>query len=143
MDIQHASLAQVRKGRDGRQVLIEGDVLDIVSQVKHIDPRLSVHWNEYGEYFVVTETSPTDGRERLVTTVLELDQNLVRHLERLGSAEYDYVAEVERKDDKAKADKKWKFAQEIGETGERLAHALRKDLQAQNRIFIPQSIVRV
>lgn len=136
MEIQHATFAQVRDGRDGRRVLVEEDVLNITTQIREIDPSLGVYWNEYGEHFVVTETLP-DGTEKLVTTALELDHRLLAHLRTLASPDYDYGKEIDRIDNQAEKDKDHRFAEQIGERGEALAHALRKDLQAKNRIYIP------
>jgi len=83
MKLEPASLAQVRTGRDGRRVCIDEDVFDVARRLAQIDPSLSLHWNERGEYFVVVETGE-DGRERLVTTTTELDGRLIEHVERLA-----------------------------------------------------------
>lgn len=136
MEIQHASLAQVRKGRDGRRVLVERDVLDVARQLQEIDPGLRVWWNEYGEYFAVGHVQP-DGSESLVTTVAELTPAVVEHVRRLGSAGYDYAAELARKDQQAEKDRADVFTEQVGEAGERLAHAVRNDIQAKPRIFVP------
>jgi hypothetical protein len=137
VEIQHATLAQVRDGRDGKRVLVEEDVLDIARQIRQIDPSLDVYWNEYGEHFVITETLK-DGTEKLVTTALELDQRLIAHLRMLIHPDYDYGREIDRMDDQAEKDKDHEFAEQVGPLGEKLAHALRKDLQVKSRIYVPE-----
>lgn len=136
MDIEYASLACVQRGINGELVTIEDDVLDVARRLKEIHPSLHVYWNEQGEYFVIYELCG-DGRERLVTTVKELDPRLIAHFEMLASESYDAVREMDKMDDQADRDKKAAFEERVGEIGERLHHALRKDLQAQNHIYVP------
>jgi len=139
MKLEPASLAQVRTGRDGRRVCIDEDVFDVARRLAQIDPSLSLHWNERGEYFVVVETGE-DGRERLVTTTTELDGRLIEHVERLAHPSYDFVGEMDRMDAQARRDADHRFHEQTGEVAERLAYAVRKDLQAKNRIFLPEGV---
>lgn len=134
MEIQHATLSQVRIGRNGRRVLIEQDVHDVVQRLKELDPKLRVHWNEYGEYFVVSEIM-ADGSESLVTTTKDLNPVLVDYVQKLASK--DYVAELERLDRDADRQADHARSEKVGEIGERAVHALRKDLAVQNRIYVP------
>jgi hypothetical protein len=136
MEIPHASLIQVKTGRDGKTITIEQDVLDIVKQIKEIDPRLSVHWNEFGGYFVIIEHC-LDGAERLVTTVLELDNRILDHLRKIGSTDWDVGKELEKAEDAAYAAKEYAFSEEMGDKAEHLAHAIKKDLNVENKIFVP------
>jgi hypothetical protein len=139
MELQHATLTQVRAGRDGRRVLVEDDVLGIVRELKEIDPNLTVHWNEYGEFYAIGEMLP-DGTESLVTTVPELDARLPEHMRMLQSSGYNYVKEMERQDREAEKAKEHRFSEQVGERGERLAHALRKDLQYGGKAFVPKDV---
>lgn len=136
MEIPRATLAQVRTGRDGRRVLIDNDVLDIARQIAEIDPCLHVSWNERGEYFAVYEVSP-DGSEHLVTTTTELTPQLVELLRMIGSRRDLFAADVAAQDRQAERDAEHAFHERVGPVAERLAHALRKDLQAKNRAFVP------
>jgi hypothetical protein len=138
MELQAASLAQVRRGRDGRQITIDEDVLGVVKELKQIDPGLKVRWNEVGEYFVVYEVLK-DGTESLVTTTPTLDGRLVKHMRRLGSEDYDYVAEIERMDTDAERAKDRVFSERVGELGEQAAHALRQDLNP-GKVILPRGI---
>jgi hypothetical protein len=45
---------------------------------------------------------------------------------------YNYADDLARLEQEAKKDQDRKFDEQVGEVGERLAHALRKDLGAKN-----------
>jgi hypothetical protein len=136
VDIENATLAQVQRGIGGELILIEDDVLDVVRRLKEIHPSLNVWYNEQQGYFVIYELCD-DGRERVVTTVRELDARLISHFEMLASESWNAVAEMDRMDDQADRDKKYRFAERVGEIGERLHHALRRDYEAKDRIYLP------
>lgn len=139
MEIQRASFAQLSRGKDGRKILIEEDVGDVAKRIAQIDPTLFVKWNEQGEYFMVIQRLREGEREReqLVTTALELSPALVEHIEALGSERYDLAKEAERIDKAAEAEKDRRFEEQIGERGEVLAHALRKDKGIKTSIIVP------
>jgi len=135
MDLQPASIAQVRQGKH-RRITVEADVGSIVQQIQEIDPRLGVIWDDDGEFFAVVEQ---DGpKQRLVLTALELDHRVLERLREISSPDYDYVAEMDRMDREADKEKDHRFMQEVGENAEVMAHALRKDLSYQGKIFIPE-----
>ena len=134
MDLQPASIAQVRQGKH-RRITVEADVGSIVQQIQEIDPRLGVIWDEDGEFFAVVEQ---DGpKQRIVLTALELDYRVLQRIKELASPDYDYVAEMDKMDAVADKEKEHKFMQEVGENAEVMAHALRTDLQYKGKIFIP------
>lgn len=139
MDIPRASLAEVIEGRGGQTVTITEDVGDIAQRLKEIDERLVLRWNDRGEYFQVIEVLP-DGSESLVTTRQVIGPELLEHVAKLGKRRITLAAEVEAIDKKAEREKDWRFEQEVGEIGERLAHAVRQDVQAKNRIFLPRGV---
>lgn len=137
MDIQPASLAQVQTGRDGRRVLVDDDVAGVARKIREISPRLSLRWNERGEFFEVIED---DGRtERRVTTALECDDRLVARIMRIAHPSYDLVADMERTDLAAERAEEHAFSERTGEIAERLAHAVRKDLNP-GKIIVPKGI---
>jgi hypothetical protein len=142
MDIQPASVAQVRAGRDGRRFLIEDDVLDVARRIKEIDDSLSLQFNERGEFFVVVQTL-ADGEEKLVTTAQELDERLIHRLKHITHQSYDYVAEMDRIDKQAEKDSEHRFSEKVGEAGEKAAHALREDLGATNKAFVSKDVPQV
>ncbi len=134
MDLQPASIAQVRQGKR-RRITVEADVGSVVQQIKEIDPRLGVIWDDDGEFFAVVEQ---DGlKQRIVLTSQELDQRVLDRLRFIVSDGYDYVGEIEAIDAKADREKDHKFREETGEIAERMAHGLRKDLQFKPKIFVP------
>lgn len=133
-----ASITQVRKSRDGHMVAIEQDLLDVISRIREIDPRLSVKWSVDGEYFAIYED--VNGKDELVFTTNELDQRVVERLQFLASVDYDYVKEIDRADKDAEKAQEHEFSEKVGERGERLAHALRKDLQYQGKAFIGKKV---
>lgn len=139
MDIQPASLAQVRAGRDGRRVTIVDDVGGVAADLQRIDPSLRLRWNELGEYFVVYQVMD-NGDEKLVLTALELDPRIVERVEQIASPLYDYGAEVERLDAQAERDSEHRFHERVGPLGEIAAHALRKDLEERSKIILPRSV---
>ena len=134
MDLQPASIAQVRQGKH-RRVTVTADVGSVVKQIQEIDPRLGVIWDEDGEFFAVVEQ---DGpKQRIVLTALELDYRVLQRIRELASPDYDYVAEMDKMDQQADKEKEHKFMQEVGENAEVMAHALRSDLEYKGKIFIP------
>lgn len=140
MEIRPASIEQVRLGRDGQRILVDDDVGSIAKQIQEIDPRLKLEWNWKGEFFMVIETEElAEGREeRLVTTAQELDGRLLKRVREITSPSYDFLGELERVDLQAEQERERRFSERAGEAGEHAAHALRKDLQAQNKVFVPK-----
>jgi hypothetical protein len=139
VDIQRASLTQVIEGRGGQTVTISEDVGNIAARLKEIDERLVLRWNERGSYFQVIECLP-DGSESLVTTRQVIGPELVESVAKMGKRKITLATEIEDIDKKAEREKDWRFEQEVGEIGERLAHAVRKDTQAKHRIFLPRGV---
>ncbi len=141
MELRYASIDQVRKGKGGREVHIDAgsDVFDMVRQIKEIDPKLSVHWNDDGEYFEIRELC-ADLKERLVLTSLELDQRLLEHLRKIGSPDWNVADEIDRHEAQREAKIDHATHERVGEIGEQMAHALRKDLQHKGRIFLPRGV---
>ena len=135
--MSRASLIQVRAGRDGRIIEIDNDVMDICRRVQEIDSSLGVDWNEDGNYFRVYQLLQ-GGRKHTVTTTLELTPELVERVRRIADPSYDLAGELDRLHDQAERDRKHRFAEQTGEAGERLFHAIRKDLQTQDRIYVPR-----
>ena len=135
MDLQPASIAQVRQGKH-RRITVEADVGNVVAQIKEIDPRLGVIWDDDGEFFAVVEQ---DGlKQRIVLTALELDYRVLARIKELASPDYDYVAEMDAMDKLADKEKDRRFHNEVGERAEVMAHALRDDLQFKGKIFVPE-----
>jgi hypothetical protein len=127
IEIAPATLGQVVQGRGGRLVFVEDDVCNIAQNLRDIDPSLRLAYNTKGEYFVVYQVLE-DGSEHLVTTAQELDGRLVQRVARVCSPSYDTGSELDLLHDQATQAQDERFSQQVGEIGERLAHAVRQDL---------------
>jgi hypothetical protein len=144
MMIDSASLPSVQRGRRGVVVFVDDDALGIAKQLEEMKfpegfGHLRLGWNEYREEFVVIQIQP-DGSEHLVTRAEKADGRLLKRVREITHPSYDYAADLERIDAEADARLKWDFSQQVGDKAERLAHAIRKDTQTQNRIFLPNGI---
>lgn len=146
-EIHPASMEQVRQGRDGKMVTIEEDVANVAQDLKRIDPRLHLRWSEKGKYFVVycREPHEPEGTGHLVGTYQELDQRIVKSIEetvwKWKQPGYSFSAELEKQEDEAivRADEEW--SEQFGETAERLAWAIRKDLDFDKaQMIVPKEI---
>jgi hypothetical protein len=126
MELQPATLAQVQMGRGGRMVTVDADVGDVVRQLREIDPRLHVEYNFDGGYFVLYQLLE-NGDEHLVTTAQQLDARLVNRVREISSPDYDYVADLEAGDRQRERDHEHAINEQIGEIGERLFHAFKRD----------------
>ena len=140
--IEPASVAQVRRARDGRRITIDEDVGEVAVRLKEIDPKLGLQWNEKGDFFMVVEyvQKPEGEEERLIFTAKECDHRIVKRMEQIAHPSYDFMAEVEAMDKQAERDKDHRFHEQTGEAAERMAHALRRDLQHGGKIFIPKEV---
>lgn len=127
IQVEPASLTQVIRGRGGRLVYVDDDVCNVAKTLRAVDPSLRLAYNEVGEYYVVYQTL-ADGSEHLVTTAQELDQRLVHRVAEVCSPGYDAGRELDLLHDVADAEHERHFHQRTGEVGERLAHAIRSDL---------------
>lgn len=137
MEITPASLTQVFKGRGGRFITVDGEV---ARQLQAIDPELHLRYSHGGDYFVVYRVDGGTGVEELVLTAQQCDLRIVNRVRTIAQPTYDYGAELDRIDAERNKQIDYEKAQEVGEIGERLAHAIRKDIGATNRAFITKEI---
>lgn len=126
MELQPATLAQVRLAKGGRMVNVDADVGDVVRQLREIDRTLRVRYAEDGGYFVVYQLLD-NGDEHLVLTAQELDARIVERIRKVNSSAYDFVAELEAGDRQREADHDHALREQVGEIGERLRFAMRRD----------------
>lgn len=135
MNIEPAAIHQVRRARDGRMVLIDDDAGSIAAQLREIDPSLRLRQSDTTGHYVVYQD--VDGVERLVFTARHLDGRIVREMQRIADHRYDLLAEMDRIDRTADRDADHHLSEQTGEVGERLHHALRKDLGFKSRVYVP------
>jgi hypothetical protein len=133
IEIEPASLTQVIRGKGGRLVYVDDDVCGYARNLRDIDPSLRLAYNEVGEYYVVYQVLQ-DGSEHLVSTAQELDGRLVERIRKVTSSAYDPGRELDLLHDAADREHGRQFTQRVGEVGERLAHAIRQDLQIKRNL---------
>lgn len=133
MEIQPASLDQVMLASNGKRINITSDVGDVVKDLKAIDSNYEVHAVEYFDngqlsaYFEIRCFNPTHGKSYLVTTATELDQRIVNRIKEIRDPSYNYADELEKAEQENKDKLEVERKEQIGDIGERLAHAMRKD----------------
>lgn len=137
MEIEPANYEQVVKANDEDWVIIEKDIGEVVQELKEIDPRLCVRYNGIQKFYALFAKEIIDGQEQeyLVNTFKSLDKRVVNRIREILSPGYDFVAEIEKDEDKKQRDKEHKLHEVMGENAERLAFAIRKDLGIKDRIF--------
>jgi hypothetical protein len=154
MEIAPVPLAQILKGRDGRQYEISGHAADIAARIREIDSSLDVTVNETG-YFVVTQLVDAGG----VATDVETDTTKRTCVRRVPWGEWDgrIIAEIEQRcyelrhgisasdrldalDAKKEADTMYAFDQEVRERAGKLFHSMQKGLGVKPRIFLSKGL---
>lgn len=139
MEINPATIDQVKRAKDGRMVQIDDDVANVARDLREIDPHLRLRYSEAGEAFIVyfKRDQDEEGDGYLVLSATECDQRIVKRVREIASEGYDYAAELDRIDREAKRKQEHAFEEKIGEQGERLAHAVGKDLGHKPKIYVP------
>jgi hypothetical protein len=147
IDIDPVSVAQARRSRTGRMVAIDDDVVNVARDLRDIDPRFRLFYNEDEHVFVVELHE--EGVEHLVGVYRELDQRIVARARRFTRPDFDLVAEIEDSEAAAAAAEDARRAEQLGDASQRLHHALRTDLgrhefgqTLKSRAFIPRAYRR-
>ncbi len=125
-------------------IQVDDDVQNVANDLRDIDPHLRLRYSEAGEYWVVywCPDGGEDGDGYLVTTAQELDQRVVTQVRKIHHGvlndTYKLSEEIERLDAVAKAEEEHAFTERMGDTYERLAHALREGTgRGKRRIYVP------
>jgi hypothetical protein len=144
MIIEPHSLPHIERGRRGVTIFIDDDALGVAKQLEEMQfpsgyGKLKLAWNEFRESFVVIQVKD-DGSEHIVTFAKQADGRLVDRVRRITHPSYNFAQELEAIDAQADKERDWLFSQRVGDLAERLAHSVRKDIQAKNRIFLPNGI---
>lgn len=143
-EIEAATVEQVRQGSDGTLHLIDADAGGVVAGLKRIDENLNLRYSDAGNYYVVYyEKEP--GQKELVGTYQHLDSRIVKDVERINWENlrpgYSFADELDRLDKEAEKAFNHRQREAIGESAERLAHAMRKDLNmTDHRAFISRGV---
>jgi hypothetical protein len=147
--LQPASLDQFVESR-GRQVIVDASSCALVKDLKAIDSTLGVRFvdGEQPYFAVVQDLEFPDGRteQHLVTTAQAyptsfgtftgLDGRVLERVREITSPGYDFAAEAEKSRLEYESSRRAKREDQLGEMGERAAHAIRKDLGVKTKAFI-------
>jgi hypothetical protein len=135
IEVRPATVDQVQRALSGELVVIDADAGSVAENLRRIDRALSLRYDPVQKVSVVVHVDGDE--ENLVTTQQgKPDQRLVKRVEEISAPGYDYGREVEKVERDAERAQDARRREQTGEIGERLAHALRKDLHVQNRAFI-------
>lgn len=134
-----ASLGELRLTNRLEMVRVQEDVLGVAESLRRIDPGLKLLYDKAQEVYVLywiglradTPGGPASMHEDLVGAYKELDQRIIRLVERIdaqGRGRHDLQTELERLERQRDAEAERRHAETIGPIAERLRFALRKDL---------------
>lgn len=155
MNVEPATISQIRFDDEGRLVEISADAGGVVDNLRRIDAGFRVRLNQQGGSWLIWHEwhegcahngEGNEGSSYLVNTAhayqgvtgawMGLDDRLVERMRQIGSEDYDFVGELDRQRagrEKVNAEKREEAWGDLAEKG---AHALRKDLGDKSRAFI-------
>lgn len=120
-------------------IRITDDVTGVAKELYEIDPRIHLRYNGMQKFYAVYYEDE-NGDQTLISTWKECDKRIVRRVEQIYHESYDLVADMEKFDKEADAEQARREDEVFGDLGEKLAHAIRKDLELdKNRIFVKES----
>jgi hypothetical protein len=135
-----------------RMVELEDDVLNVVRDVREIDPRIHIFYNEQTDGYDLVEDC-LDGVQRLVFSVEELDARVPLRLRMAdqwrGRADpehvlppgEDFLDDMDRYNEALKREQDEQNRDKIRDAGERLAWALQEDRRGvQASILVPKDL---
>jgi hypothetical protein len=133
-----ASLGELQLTNKLEMRRVDSDVLGVVEHLQRIDPGLKMFYDEGQEVFVLywegyraDEHGVFDLHEDLIGAYKELDQRLIKLIERIdaqGRGRTDLSAELERMDREHERRQEAERYEKVGQLGEKLMHAVRDDL---------------
>jgi hypothetical protein len=129
-----ASLDQLQLTNRLEMIRVERDVLGVVERLRRIDPGLKLLFDKRQNIFLLYHEGLNERGEMVESFVgayTELDQRLVNLIERIdrdGRGRHDLQRELDRLEREQDALFEAARAQRLGDSAERLAHALRRDL---------------
>jgi hypothetical protein len=131
-----------------RSITIDNDVHGIAKRLYELDPSLRLQATEEdGEIlWLVIQLSDEHGnpqdngpKENFVTSMKgELDQRLLKRMEKVAGRGYDLVKEMEKAEREADAENERQRMEVMGPAAEKLMHALRKDFDVKNKVSLHQ-----
>lgn len=143
MEVEPAALSQVVKARDGKMVQIDDDVQGVANRLRELHADFRLRWSENTGIFIVYQlVHEPDGSvtDHLVTTTTELDHRLIHRCEQIVKGELDLNDELDRVQREMDKEREDEHNEAMGDLGEELRWALRKDLQVKNSIIVPRNV---
>jgi hypothetical protein len=128
-----ASLGQLQLTNRLEMVRIDADVLGVAEALRRIDPGLTLLFDKGQAVFVLYWRGLRGGDvvEELVGAYTELDQRIVRLIERIdaqGRGRYDLATELDRLEAAQDREHDHAVSEQLGAAGEELQFAMRRDL---------------
>lgn len=141
-EIEPVSVTRVIEGQNGRMIVIDDDVSNIVRDLRRIDRRFRVSYVEDNHhYWIWLDISEPDGplRRHFVSSVDgdRFDRRVVKMAEKITHDSYDLLAEMDKAQAQVERERSERFTRPILENADRLHHAFRRDMRVQDRIFVP------
>ena len=140
-EIRPASVTQVLAGQDGRIIVIDEDVANVVRDLQRIDRRFRVSYVEDSHHYWVWLDTTENGRpgRHFVSSVEGdcFDQRVVKMAERITHESYDLLAEMDKREKQIERERTERFTAPIEEHADRLHHAFRKDMGVKDQIYVP------
>jgi hypothetical protein len=157
MQIEPATVDQVRIGMEGRVVVIDAESSMIVAELQKIDPCIRVRFAEDADppFWAVSTVSEDGLTHHLVLTAKAtitnsgtwtgLDERIVKRVEEIdqhGRGHYDYAKEVERQNTAARRQREYEFRERMGEIGQEAQRDLAARIHARDhrRIFVSKDL---
>lgn len=154
MDIEPASVEQVRVGTDGRMVVIDAEASQVVKDLQAMIPEIRVRFAEDAKPpFWAIYVLEADGRSTHLVltqqatltssgTYAGLDQRVVERVAEIdpqGRGHYDYAKEIEQASELARKRGRERHRERMDEIGEQAQRELRQHMgKKPSRIFVPR-----
>lgn len=130
-----ASLGELQLTNRLEMIRVDHDVLGVAESLKRIDLGLTLLYDKKQDVYVLYWVGFKKGTDQMVEELVgaykELDQRIVRLIERLdaqGRGRYDLQAELDKLERQKDRENDAAHHEKVGDAAERLRHALRVDL---------------
>lgn len=138
MEIQPASIDDVKVGRDGRRYLVSAEAGTIAARLKEVDPRVYVEFHEppagskANPYYSVC-LHRDNAHDDLIFRVREqdFDQRVVEHLRMLNFNLRHGISEADRweaEEDARRREANYQFEQQMAANAGRLMHSIQRTI---------------
>lgn len=137
-DIQPLPIDQVVVALNGNRILVDGEVGEYAQRLQEIEASLNLRIGAQGGYIVYQEYERGGRTKRhLCASYTELGERVLSDARRYTNPNYDVAAEQDKIESRLRAEAARAEHERVGEMAERLHHAIRKDLQVKDRVYVP------